>query len=164
MRTKLSRVAVLATLAVAASTLIVAGTAVAGATSVSGTQTVVDESAGTYEMHGSLVGSWQITSFVPHFQSPSQLVASGTETFVGCLDSNRNAACDKAERTGSMDFTFIYWATFNPRSEALLRGQCVHPIVGGTGGFVRAKGVLHMKDTPVGDTVRTTYTGTISSQ
>lgn len=164
MSTKQSRVAVLATLAVAAATLVLAGTAAAGTTSVSGTQTVVDESAGTYEMHGSLVGSWQITSFLPHFQSPSQLVASGTETFVGCLDSNRNAACDKAERTGSMDFTFIYWATFNPRSDALLRGQCVHPIVGGTGGFVRANGVIHMKDTPIGNDIRTTYTGTIAYQ
>src|SRR4029077_9238097 len=39
-----------------------AASAQARAVSVSGTQTLVDEQAGTYKMHGDLVGDWQITA------------------------------------------------------------------------------------------------------
>jgi hypothetical protein len=142
--------------------LAVAGPAGAKTIQVAGTQTVVDEAAGAYEMHGSLVGKWNITAFKEHFKDASNFVGSGKETFVGCIDSNRNAACDEGEPSGSMKFTFVYWATLDPATGALVRGQCVHPVAGGNGSFVGAKGVIVMKDKPVGDEVKTTYTGTLA--
>jgi hypothetical protein len=59
-----SRLAALAAL----STAPAAATAGAGtpfSVDVSGTQTVIDEAAGTFAMHGSLVGTWYNTKFVP---------------------------------------------------------------------------------------------------
>ena len=162
MRKKLSWVAGLAALAAVTAAL---AAATAGATtapvsvSVSGTQTIVDESLGSYAMQGSLVGSWQITKFVPHYATASQFVATGKELFTGCLDSNGNATCDKKEPTGTLKFTFMYWASFDPASGALVHGQCVHPITGGTGSFRKAAGVIFMEDTPKGAEVVTTYTG-----
>jgi hypothetical protein len=131
---------------------------------VSGTQTVVDEAAGTFAMHGSLVGSWQTTKFVPRYASSSQFVATGKELFVGCLDSNANGSCDTNEPAGNLKFTFIYWASFDPATGALLHGNCVHPITHGSGSFRKAAGVIFMDDTPTGDTVVTTYKGTIEYQ
>ena len=115
-------------------------------------------------MHGSLVGTWQTTKFVPRYQSASQIVATGKEVFTGCLDSNENAACDKKEPAGSLKFKFIYWASFDPKTGALLHGECVHPVVGGSGSFKKAAGVIFMEDTPTGAEVVTTYTGTIEYQ
>ena len=166
MRSKLSRAAGLAVLVVVTTALAVT-TAVASPTpptavTVSGTQTVVDEATGTFAMQGSLVGAWYITKFVPHYASDSQYVASGKEVFVGCLDDNQNATCDKKEPSGTLKFKFIYWATFDPASGALIHGQCVHPILGGTGSFHKASGVLFMDDTLVGGAVETTYTGTLA--
>ena len=133
MRKKLGWIASLAAVAVV-TTALAAGTAGAKTTpvsvDVSGTQTIVDEAAGTYAMHGSLVGTWQITKFKPRYASASQFVATGDELFTGCLDSNKNGACDKKEPTGSLKFTFMYWASFDPASGALVHGECVHPITG----------------------------------
>ena len=81
-----------------------AGSHVAGvrqrrhAPSVFRDETIVDESKGVYEMHGSLVGTWYVTSYVPRYQSQTQLAATGKERFVGCLDTNRNTSCDSGER------------------------------------------------------------------
>ncbi len=55
----------------------------------------------------------------------------------------------------------MYWASFDPATGALLHGNCVHPITGGSGSFRKAAGVLFMEDTPTGDSVVTTYKGTI---
>ena len=140
----------------------VSSAAVAGTIKVSGTQTVTDEAAGLYEMQGALVGKWSTTAFTENYKTPSTFVGSGKEKFVGCLDTDRNGTCDTGEPTGTMGFTFIYWATFDPKSQALVRGACVHPVSGATGGFAGAKGVLFMKDTPAGKDVRTTYTGTLT--
>ena len=151
----------------ALSTAPAAATAGAGtpvSVDVTGTQTVIDEAAGTFAMHGSLVGTWYNTKFVPQYASSSQFVASGKELFVGCLDSNANGSCDKKEPTGDLKFTFMYWASFNPATGALLHGNCVHPITGGSGSFRKAAGVIFMEDTPTGDTVVTTYKGTVEYQ
>lgn len=66
----------------ALSTASAAGNAGAGtpvSVPVTGTQTVIDEAAGTFAMHGSLVGTWYNTKFVPQYASSSQFVASGKE-------------------------------------------------------------------------------------
>jgi hypothetical protein len=141
----------------------VASTALAGTITVSGTQTVIDENAGAYEMHGALVGKWNITAFTEHYKTPSNYVGSGKEKFVGCIDTDRSGACDTGEPAGTMSFTFIYWATFDPATKALVRGACVHPVIGATKDFASMKGIIHMKDTPVGKDVRTTYTGTLTA-
>ena len=156
----------LATLA-ALSTAPAAATAGAGtpvSVDVTGTQTVIDEAAGTFAMHGSLVGTWYNTKFVPRYASASQFVASGKELFVGCLDSNANGSCDTKEPAGDLKFTFMYWASLDPATGALLHGNCVHPITGGSGSFRKAAGVIFMEDTPTGDTVVTTYKGTVEYQ
>ena len=49
---------------------------------VSGQQTVIDEAAGTFAMHGSLVGTWYNTKFVPHYASSSQFVANAAASSV----------------------------------------------------------------------------------
>ena len=133
MTKKLRWVASLAALA-ALSTALAAATAGATTTpvsvEVSGTQTVVDEANGTAAMHGSLVGVWQTTKFVPRYASSSRFAATGKEEFTGCLDSNKNGTCDKKEPSGTLKFTFMYWASFDPATGALLHGNCVHPVIG----------------------------------
>ena len=43
-----------------------------------------------------------------------------------------------------------------------MKGQCVHPVVGGTGAFAKAKGLIVMKDVPTANGIRTTYAGTLA--
>jgi hypothetical protein len=167
MMKKLRQLAGLAVLAALSATL---ATTTAGATTapvsveVSGTQTTVDEANGTSAMHGSLVGVWQITKFVPRYASASRFVMTADEEFTGCLDSDHSGACDKQEPSGKLKFIMMYWATFDPATGALLHGNCVHPVVGGSGSFRKAAGVIFMDDTPTAGGVVTTYTGVIDYQ
>jgi hypothetical protein len=125
-----------------------------------GTQTVVDEAKGKYEMHGALVGAWNTTTFTERYAgTDGAFVATGTEVFRGCLDADRDGSCTDGETAGALRFSFVYWANYNPKTKALVRGACVHPVIGGTGGFAHATGVVHMRDTPTANGVRTTYTG-----
>jgi hypothetical protein len=132
--------------------------------SLSGKQITIDEQTGKYEMQGSLVGKWFVTAFTPQYASPSQIVATGKERFAGCLDANRNGTCDAGEAAGTLRMTFTFWATFDPakKTPTVLRGDCVHPILGGTGAFAKSKGVVFMKDvrTKSGELL-TTYRGTL---
>lgn len=129
---------------------------------VKGTQTIVDEKQGRFTLHGDLVGSWNTMAFTLHYAgADGQVVGGGKELFTGCADSNRNGACDAGEPKGTLRFTFIFWSQYKPGTETLVRGQCVHPIVGGTGAFAKAKGVLHFVDRPSGSGVKTTYRGTV---
>lgn len=144
--------------------LVVAGLAAGGTAPVKikGTQTVIDEAKGKYEMHGSLVGKWNTTAFKINYQGPDgEFVGSGKESFGGCHDADANGTCDAGEPTGTLRFTFVYWANYNPKTQALLRGACVHPVSGGTGGFRNVKGIIHMVDRPVGKDVKTTYSGSL---
>ena len=115
-------------------------------------------------MHGSLVGTWQSTKFMPRYRPRSRFVATGEEEFTGCLDSNKNGTCDKKEPSGSLKFTLMYWASFDPASGALLHGDCVHPVTGGSGELQEGRGLILMEDTPTGAGVITTYAGTIEYQ
>ena len=142
-----------------------ASTVAAGAAppvTVKGTQTVVNESKGRYTVQGDLLGTWNITAFTTHYQgSEGQFVGSGKELFAGCRDVDRNGACDTGEPKGTIRFTFIYWATLDPKTQALVKGQCVHPVLGGTGAFAGVKGIVHMTDSPTTSGVRTSYRGTL---
>ncbi len=128
-----------------------------------GTQTIVNESKGMYAMHGDLLGSWRTTAFAVNYQgADGKFVGSGKELFTGCRDADRSGACDTGEPKGTIRFSFVYWASFDPKTKALVRGQCVHPILGGTGAFTGIKGVIHMTDTPVAGGIRTTYVGSLT--
>lgn len=140
-----------------------AATAAGGAPiSLKGTQTVIDEKQGTYEMHGSLVGKWNTTAFTLLYEgSGGEVAATGKELFLGCQDADGSGSCDAGEPRGTLRFTFVYWATYKPKTQKLVKGECVHPIIGGTGDFAKAKGVLHFWDRPTKSGLRTTYTGTL---
>jgi len=152
--------------AACAAALATASLATAGAPKplvLKGKQIVVDEQKGIYAMTGSLVGDWRITAFkVEYGDTDGRFVGSGRELFKGCYDTDASGACDAGEPSGMLRFTFIYWASFKPGTETLVRGQCIHPVAGGTGGFARAKGVIQMVDTPTPGGVRTTYTGALT--
>ena len=135
-----------------------AASAQAKVISVSGTQTVVDEDAGTFRMHGDLVGGWRITSFKELATSPLYQ-AKGTEAFRGCIDRGHDGGC-AGDPSGRLRLRFRYWALFGT-GDALRAGACWHPIVGGTGAFAGARGSIQMLDAPTETGVETTYVGRI---
>jgi hypothetical protein len=151
----------------AAPTLLAATAALALATSasaattyqVSGKQTVVDEAAGKYAMHGGLVGDWTFTSYTEIAKTPIYR-AKGTELFSGCLDVARDGSC-AGDPSGKLRFSFRYWAQFGA-GDALVWGSCLHPVTGGTGAFAGATGVLAMVDSPTPQGVKTSYIGHVT--
>jgi hypothetical protein len=155
--------AVLATvcLVLTASASATAAPATGGPTTlqVRGTQTQVDETK--WRSHGGLLGDMWILTYVPTYESDSLAIGSGTERFVGCVDVNRNRKCGAREPSGELRFNYIQWITFNPSTGALIEGNCVHPITGGSGDFKGARGIVTMHDVPVNGDVRTTYRGTV---
>ena len=140
---------------------VVAAEAAAAPIHARGTQTVIDETAGTFAMHGTLVGTWFTTSFIPTYDSPTLFAAKGTERFVGCVDSNRNRTCNASEPQGTLRFDFIYWANFDAATGAFKHAQCVHPVTRGTASFAGATGLLLMDDHVHGGEVKTNYHGEI---
>ena len=153
-----SRTLAAALLGLALCCALTAANAQATSVSVSGTQTVVDEEAGTFRMHGDLVGGWTITSFKEIATTPLYR-AKGTEKFRGCLDRGHDGGCS-GDPSGTLRFKFRYWALFGA-GDALVGGACWHPIVGGTGAFRHARGALAMLDVPTASGVETHYAGDI---
>jgi hypothetical protein len=128
---------------------------------VRGQQVPVDVANGKYVMRGDLVGDWLYVPRTPPLHSSDTLyVEAGTEVFKGCIDRDHNGKCGRRDYRGELHLAFIYWASFDLAGN-LIKGQCVHPITGGTGAFVGARGVLNMVDSPVGGEVKTTYRGEI---
>jgi hypothetical protein len=148
-----------AVLSACATALVVAAPAGAATYPVSGKQTVVNEEKGIYKMHGSLIGRWTTTSFEEVEQTP-YYHGRGTEKFRGCLDRRGNRSC-KGDPSGTLSFTFDYWALFGS-DEELVWGSCWHPVVSGTGHFAGASGVLVMVDTPTKAGVKTAYIGNLT--
>jgi len=160
LRRKLRRSAALA-LAVAGVALAFAGQAGAATTyTVSGGQTVVDESKGIFRMSGGLIGDWVTTSYTELGTSPLYR-AKGTELFTGCLDRARDGSCGAHDPSGTLSFSFRYWAQFEPDGQ-LVWGACAHPITDGTGAFAGASGLIVMVDRPTPSGVETRYAGTIT--
>ena len=73
----------------------------APAVKIKGTQTIVNEQKGMYEVHGSLLGSWNVTAFTERYASATEYSGTGRERFEGCHDANRNGACEAEEPAGS---------------------------------------------------------------
>lgn len=134
-------------------------TAAAAALPVSGTQVAVDEAVGKFRMTGSLLGAWTTTSFTEIRKTPL-FEARGTEKFSGCLDRNRDRRC-AGDPSGTLKFRFLYWGRF-AAGDRLVWGSCWHPVVGGTGAFAGATGVLTMVDTPTAKGTATAYIGTLT--
>ena len=143
---------------------LVVGSASAKTThTLSGKQLVVNEDEGIYKMRGSLIGRWTTTKFEPAPIPQSRYFhATGTEEFRGCLNRGRDRSC-KGDPHGTLLFTFEYWALYGSEDpSSLIWGSCWHPVVGGTGAFAGADGVLMFVDTPRKDGVKTTYIGNLT--
>lgn len=87
---------------------------------------------------GSLHGCWYTYVSASRFNPSGTYVEQGTELFVGCLNGT---ACGTFETT----YTFTAKYTDDTFAEEI-HGRCEHSIVGGTGDFAGAKGVLTFKD------------------
>ena len=137
--------------------------ATASATYVSGKQTLVGgkNRLGNFNMAGGLVGSWVLTSFKVVKQKPV-VKGQGTETFNGCMDLGHDGSCT-GDPSGTMDFTFKYWAKLGPDDKVQL-ATSGHPAVSGTGGFAGATGFLMLVDTPIKKKpfIKTHYEGDIN--
>lgn len=141
-----------------------------GTYNLRGNSITIDEDKGLSRTDGSLIGMWQTLSFKTTAEGltltdgelgpPYQYAAAGTEQFTGCHDRNGNKKCEANEK-GKLKLTFTYWGTYDVTTGALITGQCQHPIVGGTGAFKGARGVVYMRDTPTADGVTTVYTGSL---
>ena len=114
---------------------------------------------GTYRITGDLKGYWYTLTADRYYKSDAMIIEKGLERFEGCLDLNRNGHCDR-NRKGKFRADYIYWATFNPRTERLIKGECIHPITGGEGVFAGLRGLVNVNDKPVGKNgVVSTYEG-----
>jgi hypothetical protein len=130
-----------------------APTAGAANVQLSGEQTLVDADLGIFSMSGSLVGDWYTTSFQCHpTPAGERWPCTGTELFVGCLDSSGDGTCAQ-ETAGWLAFEFEYTAT------PVGNGRCHHAIVDGGRAFKGASGVITMKDRPTASGIVTTYRG-----
>ena len=117
---------------------------------IAGSQSCPNAQPDTYRMAGDLVGCWYTVTFdvtQANDNPGGHFKASGTEHFVGCLNTNGNATCDAGEPFGSFDTTFTFTAKLAPTGDEI-HGRCQHPIVGGSGGFGGAGGVISFKDIP----------------
>lgn len=137
---------------------VIATPASASQNQVSGVQTpaiippACSDSSASFTMTGSLVGCWYEDTFnltkdqvTP---SGSELVHfSGTEHFTGCLDVDGDGSCT-GDPSGTLFFIFTFTGQYVPGTNLTIeiRGRCHHPIVGGTGDFAGASGVLNFKD------------------
>jgi len=117
---------------------------------IAGSQSCANAQPDTYRMAGDLVGCWYTVTFnvIQANDNPGgHFKASGTEHFVGCLNTNGSATCDPGEPSGTFDTTFVFTAKLAPTGDEI-HGRCHHPIVGGTGVFAAASGGISFKDIP----------------
>ncbi|HEX4747218.1 MAG TPA: hypothetical protein VFU99_10090 [Gaiellaceae bacterium] len=136
--------------------LALASPAAATSIQISGEQTAVDADLGIYEMAGSLVGDWYTTSFECNSTPAGERwPCTGTELFVGCLDSSADGTCSQ-EESGWLEFEFEFTAS------ASGNGRCHHTIIDGGDAFDGATGVITMKDRPTEAGLVTTYKGHIA--
>jgi hypothetical protein len=122
---------------------------------VRGRQFLVDAEQGRYSMLGDLIGHWTVRSArglagyaIP--EEPLARLQTGQERFIGCLDRNYSQRCDPDEPSGELAFHYVLWTQYDPDSGWLIKGKCLHSIIGGSGDFAGARGVLIMSDGPVG--------------
>lgn len=99
-------------------------------------------------MTGSLIGCWYTDTFNLVQSRPNgQILAIGTEHFVGCLDADGNRTCAGRDPHGSLAFIYAFEGTFDKQGKEI-RGGCQHPIMSGSGDFKGAKGRIDFNDHP----------------
>ena len=90
------------------------------------------------ELSGGLVGCWYTYVSASQFNPSGTYIEQGTEIFVGCLDTT---TC------GTFETIYTFTAKYVDETFAEeIHGRCEHSIVGGTGDFAGAKGVILFKD------------------
>ena len=104
------------------------------------------------DLSGSLTGCWYTYISASQFNPSGTYSEHGTETFVGCLNG---LACGTFETV----YTFTGKYVDDTFMEEI-HGRCEHRIVGGTGDFAAAKGVILFKDDVVN--LKFDYRGQIS--
>ena len=137
----------------------------AGVRLAQGTQTVVDEAAGTSEMHGSLIGT-----LADHEVRAALRVRlairrdrQGAVRRLSRLEWERRLRQARSRRHAEVHVHVL--GLVRPATGALLHGNCVHPDHGRQRAASKAAGVIFMEDTPtVNAEVVTTYTGTLEYQ
>jgi len=87
---------------------------------------------------GSLDGCWYTYVSTSQFNPSGTYVEQGTELFVGCLNGT---TC------GTFETVYTFTGKYTDDTFATeIHGRCEHRIVGGTGDFTDAKGVINFKD------------------
>ena len=116
--------------------------------------------AGSNTMTGSLIGCWYTDTFNLVRSRPNgQILAIGTEHFVGCLDTDRSRTCAGRDPHGSLALIYAFEGTFDKQGKEI-RGGCQHPIMSGSGDFKGAKGRIDFNDHPT--TGNSSYRGRIT--
>ncbi|MDR7136066.1 hypothetical protein J2X06_003284 [Lysobacter niastensis] len=101
---------------------------------------------------GGLEGCWYTYVSASKFNPSGTYIEQGTEIFVGCLNGTK---------CGTFETTYTFTAKYVDETFAEeLHGRCHHPIVGGTGDFATATGVILFKDDVVN--LKFNYRGHIS--
>jgi len=126
---------------------------------VSGSQTPLKNPL-NFDVTGDLIGTWYTLSVFPTTTKPTLYVSTGTEKFVGCLDRRGDGKCGRRDLEGTLTFDYIAWVNLDEEGN-FIKGQCTHPVTGGTGDFAGSRGVINIYDTPVGDEVESVYRGDI---
>jgi hypothetical protein len=104
------------------------------------------------DLSGSLDGCWYTYVSASQLNPSGTYVERGTEIFVGCLNGT---TC------GTFETTYTFTAKYVDDTFAEeIHGRCHHPIVGGTGDYAGAKGVINFKDDVVN--LKFDYKGHIS--
>jgi hypothetical protein len=104
------------------------------------------------DLTGSLNGCWYTYVSRSQFNPSGTYVEQGNEIFVGCLNGT---TC------GTFETTYTFTAKYVDDTFAQeIHGRCEHRIVGGTGDFAGAKGVITFKDDVVN--LKFDYRGNIS--
>ena len=104
------------------------------------------------DLSGSLDGCWYTYVSAARFNPSGTYIEQGTEIFVGCL---AGMGC------GTFETIYTFTAKYVDDTFAEeIHGRCEHRIVGGTGDFAAAKGVILFKDDVVN--LKFDYRGHIS--
>lgn len=90
------------------------------------------------DFSGSLDGCWYTYVSASRFNPSGTYIEQGTEFFVGCLNGT---TC------GTFETTYTFTGKYTDDTfQVEIHGRCEHSIVGGTGDFAGAKGVINFKD------------------
>ena len=78
-------------------------------------------------MTGTLIGCWYTDTLNEVQTKPNgDILAIGTEHFVGCLDRNRDRSCTHREPHGTLALIYAFEGSFDHTGREL-SGQCQHP-------------------------------------